>query len=87
MMPLGLLFAGEKAEIMFMRGSVNGTCLPDAFSKKGDVRAADIGLRPGKEIEVLNNQGRGALLVKIDESRLALARGIAMKIMVRRKDR
>jgi ferrous iron transport protein A len=35
-------------------------------------------------VEVLNNPGHGPLLVKVDESRLALGRGVAMKVSVRR---
>jgi Fe2+ transport system protein FeoA len=32
---------------------------------------------------MLNNAGSGALLLKVDESRLALGRGLAKRIMVR----
>jgi len=45
-----------------------------------------MGIRPGKTIEMLSNEGGGALLVKIDEARIAMGRTMAMKIMVRRKD-
>ena len=45
-----------------------------------------MGFRVGKTVEMLNNGGQGPLLIKVDESRLALGRGIAMKIMVRRKE-
>lgn len=51
--------------------------------EKSDVRVEDMGLRIGKTVEILNNGG-GPVLVKVDESRIAVARGIAMKIMVRR---
>jgi ferrous iron transport protein A len=43
-----------------------------------------MGLREGKTVEVLNNPGNGPLLVRVDDSRLALGRGVAMKISVRR---
>jgi len=43
----------------------------------------DMGLRIGKTVEILNNGG-GPVLIRVDESRIAVARGIAMKIMVRR---
>ncbi len=79
MMPLGLLAPGEKAEILAIRGEKPGchrcTC---------QCRLESLGLREGKTVEVLNNPGRGPLLVKVDESRLALGRGVAMKIRVRR---
>jgi len=32
----------------------------------------DMGIRPGKEVEILNNGGGGALLVKVDDSRIAV---------------
>jgi len=82
MMPLGLLSRGEKAEIVEIRtnrGYCNG-------NKNELCHAEDMGLRAGRVIEMLNNAGRGSLLVKVDESRIAIGRGIAMKIMVRRID-
>ncbi|MBE0599593.1 MAG: ferrous iron transport protein A, partial [Desulfuromonadales bacterium] len=42
-----------------------------------------MGLRVGKMVEMLNN-GSGPILLRIDESRIALARALAMKIMVRK---
>ncbi len=75
MVPLGLLGIGERAEVM------------DVLSEKHPgARMEDMGFRAGKTVEMLNNAGGGPLLVKIDESRLALSRGTAMKIMVRRKE-
>jgi ferrous iron transport protein A len=50
---------------------------------KSEVRVEDMGLRIGKKVEILNSGG-GPVLVRVDESRIAVARGIAMKIMVRR---
>lgn len=74
MVPLGLLRLGDRAEVV------------DIISGKHPcARIEDMGFRVGKTIEMLNNEGRGPLLIKIDESRLALGRGLAMKIMVRRK--
>ena len=75
MVPLGLLGIGDKAEVMEI--------LSD---KHPGTRMEDLGFRAGKTVEMLNNAGRGPLLVKIDESRLALGRGTAMKILVRRKE-
>lgn len=65
---------GEKAEVLelFPRG-------------KGIIsHLRDMGLLPGKVIEILNNQGYGPVLLKVDETRIAIGRGIAMKIFVRR---
>jgi ferrous iron transport protein A len=51
--------------------------------EKSEVRMEDMGLRIGKTVEILSNGG-GPVLVRVDESRIAVARGIAMQIMVRR---
>ena len=69
-MPLGLLAGGEGAEIVGLGGGAL------------DARAEDMGLRAGKRIQVLANAG-GPVLVKVDETRIALARGLAMRITVR----
>jgi ferrous iron transport protein A len=92
MFPLGLLGSGEKAEVVDkVPGGSHALrpCHCDSEGKgcrKGStVRIEDMGIRPGKTIEMLSNEGGGALLVKIDEARIAMGRTMAMKIMVRRK--
>lgn len=82
MAPLGLLSRGEQAEIVEIKGQ-KGT--GKGSSKDQLCHIEDLGLRAGKMIEMLNNEGRGPLLLKVDESRIAIGRGMAMKIMVRRK--
>ncbi len=74
MVPLGLLRLGDRAEVVEI--------IPN---KHQCARIEDMGFRVGNTVEMLNNEGQGPLLIKIDESRLALGRGMAMKIMVRRK--
>ena len=84
MIPLGLLSPGERGEIISIR-------LPGAAAAgrwctervKCDCRVEDMGLRIGKSVEMLNNGGSGPLLMKVDESRIAVDRGLAMKIMVK----
>ncbi len=44
----------------------------------------DMGLRPGKIIEMITNSGTGPLVLRVDECRIAMGRGEAMKIYVRR---
>jgi ferrous iron transport protein A len=83
MAPLGLLSTGEKAEIVEIKGQID--CSQKA-GKNQLCHAEDMGLRAGKVVEMLNNEGRGPLLLKVDESRIAIGRGMAMKIMVRRLD-
>lgn len=81
MAPLGLMSTGERAEIVEIREKKDH-CHDKRESHICHVE--DMGLRIGKTVEVLNNEGRGPLLLKVDESRIAIGRGIAMKILVRR---
>jgi ferrous iron transport protein A len=81
MAPLGLLSIGERGEILVIH---RGRDAPTDGKNRLLCHVEEIGLRVGKVVEMLNNEGRGTLLVKVDESRIALGRGMAMKIMVRR---
>lgn len=91
-MPLALLSHGEKAEVVMMLSTINpggpgsGRDCRQAVRSGGDCRVEEMGIRPGKTVEVLSLSGPGPILVKVDESRIALGRGMAMKIIVRRKD-
>lgn len=80
MVPLGLLCPGESAEVMEIRE--NKSCCSEK-KEKHICHAEDMGIRVGNVIEMLNSEGRGPILIKIDESRIAIGRGIAMKIMVK----
>lgn len=78
MMPLGLLSAGEKAVIIEVRtrlceGNKNLCC-----------HIEDIGFRAGKMIQMLNNHESNPVLIKLDESRIAVDRRIAMRIFVKK---
>ncbi len=72
MIPMGLLAAGEAGEIVRVAGAAVACA----------ARAEDLGLRVGKRVEMLAN-GNGPVLVKVDESRIAVDRGVAMRIQVR----
>ena len=77
MLPLGLLGEGERGWIVSCGGPGCGSA---------DERASAMGLRVGNQVTVLQNAA-GPLLVKVDESRIALDRGIAMRIRVRKESR
>jgi len=74
MFPLGLLSPGEQGEIVSIRENPESKC---------ECRVEEMGLRIGKTVEMLTNGG-GPILLRVDESRIAMGRGMAMKIMVRR---
>ncbi len=84
MMPLGLLGADERAEVVEVK---SGCHAPGVAARSCQDRVEDMGVRAGKIVEVLNNEGRGPILFKVDESRIAMGRGMAMKIMVRRTEK
>ncbi len=89
-MPLGLLGSAERAEVIEVK--TGSRCADGRATITGAVRSCrdrieDMGVRVGKIIEVLNNEGQGPILLKVDESRIALGRGMAMKILVRRTDK
>jgi Fur family ferric uptake transcriptional regulator len=45
-------------------------------------RLASMGLRPGDRIEIINNTGGGRVILGLDNTRLAIGRGMAKRIMV-----
>ncbi len=47
-------------------------------------RLYSMGLVPGVRVKVLNNGGRGPLMVLVKEARMALGYGMARKILVER---
>lgn len=83
MVPIGLLSAGERGEVCQPgrpQTENPGDC--GCISDGVHARLEDLGLRHGQPVEMLSNDGRGPILVKVDNSRIAMDRGIAMKIMV-----
>jgi ferrous iron transport protein A len=88
MMPLALLDGGEGAEIKEIRTS-GGRPPGDREShpcRNRESQLESMGIRPGKSVLILANKGSGPLLIKIDESRLAVSRAVAMKILVERRE-
>jgi len=45
-------------------------------------RLASLGFTPGVKLEVLQNYGRGPIIVRLRDTRVALGRGEAEKILV-----
>jgi len=88
MLPLGLLSPGELGEIIAFRtgnGSSQSNCRCGEAGGKNGFRLEDMGLRIGKTVEMLSGSG-GPVLLRVNESRIAIGRGLAMKIMVRKSE-
>lgn len=81
MAPLGMLTVGDEGEvkeinILEKREKINSN---DQSRTK---RMEEMGVRIGQKIKILNNNGRGPILLKVQNSRIAIDRGIAMNILV-----
>lgn len=70
-MPLALLHEGTQAVLKAINGGRN---------LRG--RLAALGLIPGAQITVLRNGGNGPFVVAVNNARICLGRGMAMKIEV-----
>ncbi|GEM_PF-569734 len=70
-LPLAFLSVGEEAEIVEMR------------SGRGMVqRLSEMGFTPSAKVRVLASNPQGPILVGVRDARIALGRGVAMKIFV-----
>lgn len=49
-------------------------------------RMASLGLTMGSKVKVLHNYGRGPIIILVRDTRIALGRGEAEKIMVEKED-
>ena len=70
--PLAMLAPGEEAVVVDVQGG---------HGIRNRLRA--MGLNPGAPLRLLHSRKCGPLLVQVRDSRLALGRGLAQKIMVR----
>jgi ferrous iron transport protein A len=84
MVPIGLLAIGEKAKVHDLgrdKQSSHPPCM-DSGRANACCQLESMGLRPGQTVEMLSNSGKGPILLKVDNSRIAIDRCIAMKIKV-----
>ena len=73
MIPLGLLNEGEEAEISHTKGGRGVT-----------LRVNELGFYPGSHIKMIRNIRAGPIIVELKGCRIAIGRGIAMKIFCNR---
>ncbi len=71
MIPLAIAPEGAVLEIMGVRGG-----------RGVERRLADLGLLPGTPVKVLKSTGGGPILLDVKGSRIALGRGVSMKVLV-----
>lgn len=83
MCPLDLLGNGETAEIADFEIAKSHSKRSKSCHNGHIHRAGELGLRKGKKVQVLSNK-MGPVLLKVGHSRVAIARGIAKKIMVKK---
>jgi ferrous iron transport protein A len=95
MSPLALLQEGETAEIIDQDKNGVIADLHSRYHRRrhghtgrsiacNHAHLQDMGLRPGNNVEMITNRGTGPLVLRVDECRIAMGRGAAMKIYVRR---
>lgn len=75
MIPLGLLTEGDIAEISHTEGG-RGVIL----------RVNELGFYPGSRIKMIRNVRAGPVLVELKGCRIAIGRGISMKIFCKKID-
>ena len=71
MMPLTMACPGEEVRLVAIRGRW-----------RMRRRLADLGLNPGMTVRVVQHSGRGPMIVAVKDSRLAIGRGMAHRILV-----
>jgi Fe2+ transport system protein FeoA len=71
MMPLSMAAPGADVRLVEIHG--------DSQFKQ---RLADLGFNIGMQVRVVNDNGDGRLIVAVKDSRLALGRGVAQRVIV-----
>lgn len=74
LMPLDELHSHEEGAVVELKGG-----------KSLNARLAPLGFTPGVPLTMVQNYGHGPLIVRIRDTRIALGRGEAAKIMVQRR--
>ncbi len=71
---LSVLNAGEHGEVVKLAGG------------RGMLsRMTALGFTPGADVTVVQNYGRGPLIIRVRDARIALGRGEARRVYVRRR--
>ena len=73
LMPLSMLSIGEQAELVDVRGG-----------RGIRMRLASMGLNPGVMVEMVQNAMPGPVILGVMDTRLAMGRGMAQRILVQK---
>jgi len=71
-MPLSMVIGGERVQLVNIRGG-----------QRIRKRLAEMGFNIGMDLEVICRDETGPLIVAVKDSRMAIGRGMAHKIMVK----
>jgi len=74
LVPLDELHSREEGAVVEVRGGKGFAC-----------RLAPLGFTPGVPLTMVQNYGHGPLIVRVRDTRIALGRGEAAKIIVQRR--
>ncbi len=53
------------------------------LNHNGAAKLCEMGFYEGQQITVVKNKGNGPLVIKLQDTRMILGRGLAMKILIR----
>ncbi len=77
---------GEKAEVLttYVKNRTDSHSERSRGLAKSQLRAGEMGLRPGSTIEVLSRRTKGPLLVESGNLKIAISHSMATEMTVRR---
>lgn len=73
---------GERPALSDLPGGATGLVHSLNGGKELSARLAALGITPGVQVTILQNFGRGPLTVAVRDTRLALGRGEARRVLV-----
>lgn len=74
---------GEYAQVIGFEAGGN-RCINDECGSCAVSKLECMGLHIGAEIEIITNSGKGPVVFRVEDSRLALGRGISSKIIIKK---
>lgn len=74
-------FTGEITGVVNERRCQKGQS--SGVNHNGAAKLREMGFYKGQKVSVLQNKGNGPLVIKLQDTRLMLGRGLAMKILIK----